>query len=75
MAHLPFGSFGGVAAIPAKEGQPAQAKLYIALPGREGEDRTLPLGATFDLDNGTWTVAEINNAGTPSWYVRLRRVD
>ncbi|MFC9927009.1 DUF6406 domain-containing protein [Streptomyces sp. NPDC127190] len=75
MANLPFGSIGGISALPANEGQPARVKLYIELPGREGGAHILPLGATFTLDNGTWVVAEINSPGTPHWSARLCRVD
>uniref|UniRef100_A0AAU2JME0 Uncharacterized protein n=1 Tax=Streptomyces sp. NBC_00049 TaxID=2903617 RepID=A0AAU2JME0_9ACTN len=35
----------------------------------------LPVGATFELANGTWTVAEITGAGTHHWSVKVRRLD
>lgn len=36
--------------------------------------RTLPLGATLALPNGTWTVAEINGAGPGRWSARFRQI-
>ncbi|MFD6877993.1 MULTISPECIES: DUF6406 domain-containing protein [unclassified Streptomyces] len=73
--RMPFGSVGGVDVVRAQDGQPDRAKLYIALPGGEGEARYLPVGATFDLANGAWTVTGISGAGTEFWSVRLRRID
>ncbi|MFG2881744.1 DUF6406 domain-containing protein [Streptomyces sp. NPDC048297] len=75
MLNTSFGSVGGMAAIPAKDGEPAKAKLSISLPGSESEIKKIPLGGTFTLANGTWTVAEITGAGTNHWYVLVRRVD
>ncbi|GAA0281724.1 hypothetical protein GCM10010302_19390 [Streptomyces polychromogenes] len=75
MTRLPFGSFGGMSAVPARDGQPAKAKVAIRLPGGEEETRFLTVGATLDLSNGTWTVVEINGAGARRWAVRLRRND
>lgn len=71
--RLPFGTVGGVGAIAAQEGQPAQVKLFIDVPGSASGAQTLPLGAEFALANGTWTVAEINSAGSSEWSVRLQR--
>ncbi|MFF7357706.1 DUF6406 domain-containing protein [Streptomyces filipinensis] len=75
MTNLPFGRIGAMWAIPGQEDQPAQVQLSIGLPGRESEVKILPLGATFTLENGTWTVAEIYSAGTLHWSAKLRRID
>ncbi|MEV0000160.1 DUF6406 domain-containing protein [Streptomyces sp. NPDC050848] len=71
--RLPFGTVGGVGAIAAQEGQPAQVKLFIDVPGSASGAQTLPLGAEFALANGTWTVAEIKSAGSSEWSARLQR--
>ncbi|MER5773836.1 DUF6406 domain-containing protein [Streptomyces sp. NPDC002039] len=71
--RLPFGTVGGVGAMAAQEGQPARVKLFIEVPGGASGPQTLPLGAEFALANGTWTVAEINSAGSSEWSVRLQR--
>ncbi|MFG2643259.1 DUF6406 domain-containing protein [Streptomyces sp. NPDC048370] len=73
--RLPFGTVGGVGALAARAGQPAQVRLFIDAPGGASGPRTLPLGAEFALANGTWTVAEIDSAGRSEWSVRLRRTD
>ncbi|MET9605311.1 DUF6406 domain-containing protein [Streptomyces sp. NPDC006512] len=73
--RLPFGTVGGVGAIAAQEGQPAQVRLFIEVPGGASGPRTLPLGAEFALANGSWAVAEINGPGSSEWSVRLQRTD
>ncbi|KIF05275.1 hypothetical protein PL81_14065 [Streptomyces sp. RSD-27] len=75
VTRLPFGSFGGMWAVPAKDGQPAKAKVAIRLPGGEEEARILSVDDTLALPNGTWTVVEISGAASSRWTLWLRRVD
>ncbi|MFF5702942.1 hypothetical protein ACFY7H_10615 [Streptomyces sp. NPDC012794] len=48
--------------------------MSITLPDGRGEGRILSPGAASALPGGTWTVAEISDAGTACWSVRLRLV-